>query len=174
MVCVSWRDAQAYVRWLSRETGKSYRLLSEAEWEYVARGGTATTWYWGDDETDQCLHANGFDRSAKRRYPKWQTVECDDGAVHTSEAGEYKANAFGSARYVSGNVGEWVEDCWNESYAGAPADGSAWTSGNCKKRVVRGGSWLDFPRYIRSANRFRNDTGLRNYIDGFRVARTLD
>ena len=158
VVCVSWRDAQAYVRWLSRETGKSYRLLSEAEWEYVARGGTATAWYWGDDETDQCLHANGLDRSAKHRYPKWKAVGCDDGAVHTSEAGKYKANAFG-LHDVSGNVGEWVEDCWNESYAGASADGSAWTSGNCKKRVVRGGSWLIYPRIIRSASRIRNGTG---------------
>ena len=172
VVCVSWRDAQAYVKWLSRETGKTYRLLSEAEWEYVVRAGTKTAWYWGDDETDQCRYANGVDLSAGRQY-NWKTIECDDGAVHTSEVGKYKANAFG-LHDVSGNVWEWVEDCWNESYAGAPADGSAWTSGNCKPRVLRGGSWFGNPRLIRSAVRSRNGTGIRDSGNGFRVARTLD
>ena len=140
VVCVSWRNAQAYVKWLSRETGKTYRLLSEAEWEYVARGGTKTSRYWGEDVVGQCRHANGLDRSAKNRYPKWKAVECDDGAVHTSAVGQYKANGFG-LHDVSGNVWEWVADCWNGHYNGAPADGSAWTSGHCDRRVVRGGSW---------------------------------
>ena len=161
VVCVSWRNAQAYVRWLSRETGKTYRLLSEAEWEYVVRAGTKTAWYWGDDETDQCRYANG------------KAVECDDGAVHTSAVGQYKANGFG-LHDVSGNVWEWVADCWNENYNGAPADGSAWTGGNCDRRVWRGGSWGDYPRNIRSAVRDRSGTGNRYYIIGFRVARTLD
>ena len=173
VVCVSWRDAQAYVKWLSRETGKAYRLLSEAEWEYIARGGTQTAWYWGDDKTAQCRHANGFDRAAKRRYPKFKTVECDDGAVHTSEVGQYKANGFG-LHDVSGNVWEWVEDCWNDSYAGGPADGSAWTSGDCDTRVLRGGSWDDDPWDLRSAYRDRYFTGYRLSNVGFRVARTLD
>ena len=173
VVCVSWRDAKEYVLWLMRETGKTYRLLSEAEWEYVARGGTKTAWYWGDEETDQCRHANGFDRSVKRRYPKWKTAKCDDDAVHTSEVGQYNANGFG-LHDVSGNVFEWVEDCWHDSYAGAPADGSAWTSGNCNRRVLRGGSWDVSPRGLRSAGRFRNYSGLRLDFIGFRIARTLD
>ena len=174
VVCVSWRDAQVYVKWLSRKTGESYRLLSEAEWEYVARGGTQTAWYWGADKTAQCRHANGFDRSAEQRYPnKWKTAKCDDGAVHTSEVGKYKANGFG-LHDVSGNVREWVEDCWNENYAGAPTDGSAWTSGNCKKRVLHGGSWSLNPRLLRSAYRDGDFTGIRINDYGFRVARTLD
>ena len=173
VVCVNWRDAQVYVKWLSRKTGESYRLLSEAEWEYVARGGTQTAWYWGDDKTAQCRHANGFDRSAGQRYPKWKTAKCDDGAVDTSEVGKYKANGFG-LHDVSGNVWEWVEDCWNENYAGAPTDGSAWTSGNCKKRVLRGGSWHNEPWSLRSAYRFGNGSGGRDNYYGFRVARTLD
>ena len=173
VVCVNWRDAQTYVKWLSRTTGESYRLLSEAEWEYVARGGTQTAWNWGDQETDQCRHANGRDRSAKQRYPKWKAAKCDDDAVHTSEVGKYKANAFG-VHDTAGNVWEWVADCWNESYAGAPADGSAWTSGDCSKRVLRGGSWLGGPRNLRSAVRYRDLTGNRSNDGGFRMARTLD
>ena len=180
VVCVNWRDAQIYVKWLSRTTGESYRLLSEAEWEFVARGGTQTAWHWGDDETGQCRHANGFDRSTKRRYPKWKAAKCDDDAVHTSEVGKYKANAFGLFD-TAGNVWEWVEDCWNENYTGAPADGSAWTSGDCGARIVRGGSWGDLPRSLRSANRFwivsgnrDGSFGFRISNNGFRIARTLD
>ncbi len=172
VVCVNWRDAQAYVRWLSRETGKAYRLLSEAEWEYVARAGARTAWYWGESESRQCQYANGADRSAERRYNLY-AVGCDDGAVQTSVAGKYKSNGFG-LHDVSGNVWEWVEDCWNEHYNGAPADGSAWTTGNCKKRVVRGGGWNGNPRYIRSASRLRGGSGGRGNNYGFRVARTLD
>ena len=142
VVCVSWEDAQAYVRWLSRKTGERYRLLSESEWEYVARGGTRTSRYWGDGESGQCSHANGADRALKRRGDwKWEIVSCDDGHSHTAPMGSFSANAFG-LHDVMGNVWEWVEDCWHESYAGAPADGGAWTvGGDCERRVLRGGSW---------------------------------
>ena len=172
VVCVSWRDTQAYVRWLSRKTGKAYRLLSEAEWEYVARAGTRTAWYWGESESEQCQYANGAERSATRQYNWQDVVGCDDGAVQTAEVGKYKANAVG-LHDVSGNVWEWVEDCWNDSYAGAPTDGSAWTSRNCKRRVMRGGSWFNIPSFIRSAVRLRVGTGLRTGTYGFRIARTL-
>ena len=126
VVCVSWTDAQAYVRWLSEETGKGYRLPSEAEWEYAARGGTTTSRYWGDGSSAQCAHANGADASAKRVHSGWPVASCDDGVVHTASVGSYDANAFGLFD-VLGNVWEWTEDCWHGTYAGAPGDGAAWT-----------------------------------------------
>ena len=144
VVCVSWEDAQAYVRWLTRETGERYRLLSESEWEYVARAGARTSRYWGDGESGQCAHANGGDRALKRRYGdwKWTTTSCDDGQIHTAPVGSYTKNGFG-LHDVLGNVWEWVEDCWHASYEGAPGDGRAWTvRGDCVRRVLRGGAWL--------------------------------
>ena len=145
VINISWEDAQEYMRWLSRETGKPYRLLSETEWEYVARAGTTTEYWWGN-EADHA-HAN---------YGK---DECCEGMaagadrwVNTSPVGNFKANAFGLFD-TAGNVFEWVEDCWNEHYNGAPADGSAWMSGDCDRHVVRGGSWYSFPGDIRSAYR---------------------
>ena len=165
VVCVGWRDAQAYVKWLSRVTRKAYRLLSESEWEYVARAGTHAAWYWGESESGLCQYAN---------WAHWENIAgCDDGAVHTSEVGKYKANAFG-LHDVSGNVWEWVEDCWNDSYVGAPADGRAWPSGNCQKRVLRGGSWGNVPRSFRTAVRLNSLWSIRDYFIGFRIARTLD
>ena len=175
VVCVRRVDAEAYVRWLSRETGQRYRLLSEAEWEYVARGGTSTARYWGEGEAGQCRHANGADRALKRRYGdwKWTLVSCDDGYAHTAPAGTFSPNGFG-VHDVMGNVWEWVEDCWNGDYTGAPSNGRAWESGDCSRRVLRGGSWYSGPRYLRSANRIRNPAGYRNSGVGFRVARTLN
>ena len=176
VVCVSWEDASAYVRWLSRETGERYRLLSEAEWEYVARGGKRTARYWGESEVGQCRHANGADRALKRRHVNWRwtVASCDDGHAHTAPAGTFSANAYG-LRDVLGNVWEWVEDCWHGSYAGAPTDGGAWTSGgDCSRRVLRGGSWISDPGSLRSANRLRNPSGYRYNDVGFRVARTLN
>ena len=172
VVCVNWSDARAYVEWLSRKTGEGYRLLSESEWEYVARGGTETARYWGESESGQCRYANGADREAKRHNSRWTTVDCDDGYYRTSPVGRYEANGFG-LRDVLGNVWEWVEDCWNGSYRGAPTDGSAWESGRCGRRVLRGGSWSDGPGDLRSAGRGWNTTGGRVDIVGFRVARTL-
>ena len=176
VVCVSWGDAKAYVAWLSGETGAEYRLLSESEWEYVARGGTVTPRYWGWSERGQCRHANGGDRSVKRRYSDWpfDTASCDDGHVHTSAVGSFVGNGYG-LHDVLGNVWEWVEDCWHDNYLGAPSDGSAWTSGGyCGSRVLRGGSWYYGPRVLRSANRARSGSGFRSAAFGFRVARTLD
>ena len=169
---VSWDDAKAYVRWLSRKTGKEYRLLSESEWEYVARAGTKTARYWGESERGQCRYANGADREAKRHNSGWTTVDCDDGHYRTAPVGTYEANGY-KLHDVLGNVWEWVEDCWNGSYSGAPTDGSAWESGDCSRRVVRGGSWDDEPWYLRSALRFRFTSGFRYVNVGFRVARTL-
>ena len=172
VIHVNWNDAQAYVRWLSRETGESYRLPSEAEWEYAARGGAPTSRYWGDSSSSQCGHANGADAAAKRVYSAVTAAACNDGAVYTAPAGSYSSNAFGLFD-VLGNVLEWTADCWHENYRGAPADGSPWHGGDCSRRVVRGGSWLSYPQFLRSAAR---DWYVTEYqiVVGFRVARTLD
>ena len=178
VVCVSWDDAQSYVAWLRRETGESYRLASEAEWEYAARAGTSTPWYWGNSVVGQCVHANGGDFSLRRQYRRVEgfgsPASCDDGMVHTAPVGSYEANGFGLFDML-GNVREFLEDCWHENYEGAPRDGAAWTrGGDCGRRVLRGGSWGDVPRILRSAARRRSTTGHRVGGTGFRVARTLD
>ena len=173
VACVNWNDAQAYVAWLSRETGEKYRLPSESEWGYAARAGTATARYWGAGESGQCRHANGVDASAEERYSDWTTVaSCKDGYVHTAPVGSFAANGW-RLHDMLGNVWEWTEDCWNGSYAGAPANGSAWQYGDCAAHVLRGGSWSNSPSDLRAANRGRNSSGYRYYFVGFRVARTL-
>ena len=275
VVCVSWEDAQAYARWLSRKTGKRYRLLSESEWEYAARAGTSTVAYWGDDPVDACTYENSLDavtmfqviqklnehfgsmqwikewgserwqrwisnqdaglqtvlgtvylflkpkdaalvtldlyyqrnpaRQPKRKLPssKPPSMEeflsstkgrlCRDGHADTSSVGSFSANGFG-LHDMLGNVSEWTLDCWNESYRGAPRDGSVWESagfeldaaglmrpsresGECPWRVFRGGSWGFFgfstSGMLRSASRGGFPADVRNIYLGFRVARTF-
>ena len=164
VINIGWNDAQAYVRWLSRKTGRSYRLLSEAEWEYVARAGTTTPFHTGETiSTDQANYDGNYTYgNGVRGVYRRQTVP----------VGTFAANGYG-LHDVHGNVWEWTQDCWN-GYTGAPSDGSAWESGRCDLRVVRGGSWDVFPRYLRSANRSFYDAGYRYGIYvSFRVARTL-
>ena len=172
VVCVNWFHAHAYVEWLSGETGESYRLLSESEWEYVARAGTQTRYHWGDSSSSQCRYANGADMSAKKHNSGWTVADCDDGYYRTSPVGSFAANAFGLYD-VHGNVWEWVQDCWNDSYAGAPGDGSAWESGDCSRRVFRGGSWSFPPESLRAANRNGDRPTIRHDFVGFRVARAF-
>ncbi len=170
-VCVSWDDAKAYASWLSRETGEEYRLLSEAEWEYVARAETGTARYWGASASGQCRHANGVDASSGL---DWAT-DCDDGYARTSPAGSFRPNGFG-LHDVLGNAWEWVEDCWHENYARAPRDGRAWlesNGGECSCRVLLGGSWNYIPEFLRAALRYWDDSGFRFSYYGFRVARTF-
>ncbi len=155
---MNWGDAKAYVSWLSRRTRKSYRLLSEAEWEYAARAGSATARPWGagiGKNTANCRGCGG----------RWNGKQ-------TAPVGSFSSNRFG-LHDMMGNVYEWTEDCWNDGYQGAQNDGTAWTRDDCKKRVLRGGSIYDGPRYVRSAYRLRNTTDFRNSSIGFRVARTL-
>ena len=173
VINVSWEDAQEYVRWLSRETGGDYRLLSESEWEYVARARTTTARYWGESESGQCEHGNGSDAALLQANPELPGVSCNDGNAATAPVGVYSANAYG-LHDVLGNVSEWTEDCWNGSYGGAPADGSGWRSGDCSRRVSRGGSWDLRPRYLRSAFRYGFSAGSRYSFYGFRVARTIN
>ena len=159
VVCISWQDAQAYVKWLSAQTSKKYRLPTEAEWEYAARAGAPTRYWWGDDIGENNANCDGCGS-------QWDNQK-------TAPIGSFKANTFG-LHDTAGNVWEWVQDCWHENYTNATVDGSAWLEadgGDCSRRVVRGGSWLISPQYLRSAYRIRINTVFAyNYL-GFRIAR---
>ncbi|WP_419939535.1 SUMF1/EgtB/PvdO family nonheme iron enzyme [Candidatus Palauibacter sp.] len=161
VINVSWDDAQAYVSWLSQQTGARYRLLSEPEWEYVARAGSRTARYWGQSESSQCRYANGGG------------PRCDDGYDFTAPVGSFAPNGFG-LHDVIGNVFEWTHDCWNGRSAGAPAEGSASQSGECGRRVLRGGAWDYYPWDVRSPIRGPMLSGGRSISLGFRVARALN
>jgi formylglycine-generating enzyme required for sulfatase activity len=158
VIHVSWDDAQTYVAWLSKMTGQPYRLLTEAEWEYAARAGTETAYFWGDEVGSGNAACDGCGS-------QWDNQQ-------TAPVGSFAANTFG-LHDMAGNVWQWVEDCYHASYNGAPGDGSAWTSGDCSRRVVRGGSWANPPAGMRSA--FRNWAGIGNRGGslGFRIGRTL-
>ena len=159
MVDVSFDDAQAYVIWLSEKTGKKYRLPTEAEWEYAARAGTQTRYWWGDDIGHNNANCYGCGS-------EWDGKQ-------TALVGSFKANAFGLYD-TAGNVWEWTQDCWHDSYQNAPQDGSVWLEkdgGNCTRRVVRGGSWDDNPRNLRSALRDGFDADGADDDLGFRVSR---
>jgi formylglycine-generating enzyme required for sulfatase activity len=175
VTCVSWNDAHAYVQWLARKTGKPYRLPSEAEWEYAARGGATGTRPWGESPVDGCAYANTYDRTTRERYLfGWAYADCADGYADVAPVGSLKPNAFGLYDMI-GNVAEWVDDCATDSYVGRPRDGRAWVwIGGCQRRVQRGGSWLSPPSRARSA--FRDDGALEDRADylGFRVALDLD
>ena len=158
VINVTWEDAQSYVSWLSRETGEEFRLPSEAEWEYAARAGTATKYSWGNEI--------GSNRA------NCDNDYCGDQWEYTAPVGSFAPNAFGLYD-MHGNVGEWVEDCMNESYSGAPSNGTAWLGGGCAERALRGGTWLSSPGSLRAAYRSRSSTGNRYFSHGFRVARTL-
>jgi formylglycine-generating enzyme required for sulfatase activity len=173
--CLSWDDAKAYLAWLTAKTGKTYRLPTEAEWEYAARAGAATTFHFGNDRNAYCRYGNGADQTARAEVPgaeRWSVLACRDGHAYTAPVGSFAANAFGLYDTL-GNVFEWVEDCWNDSFAGAPMDGSAWVSGDCSIRVQRGGAWGYPPDYLRTAVRGRQPHGYRYVNAGMRVARTL-
>lgn len=159
VVCVSWNDARTYAQWLSEQTGHAYRLPTEAEWEYAARAGTETSYWWN----------NEFSRNR---------ANCDGCGSHwdgksTAPGGSFAANPY-RVHDTAGNAWEWVEDCWHEDYAGAPTDGSVWTVAECAQRVIRGGSWFNLPTHLRSANRGRSTPDYRIDFVGFRLARTLD
>jgi formylglycine-generating enzyme required for sulfatase activity len=164
VVCVNWEDANAYAKWLSGKTGKIYRLFSEAEWEYACRAGTTAPFWWGSPISaeqanyDEIYMLGGGGKGKCRQA--------------TVPVQSFQPNPWGLYQ-VHGNVWEWCEDCWNETYKGAPVDGSAWTTGDSAFRVVRGGSWVNDTVDLRAANRIRNNLGDRVYYAGFRLARTL-
>ena len=159
VIDVSWVDAQEYVRWLSEQTAGEYRLLSESEWEYAARAGASTAYSWGSEVGSGRANCRGCGS-------QWD-------ATQTAPVGSFGENGFG-LHDMHGNVLEWVQDCWNESYSGAPSNGSAWQSGACSLRALRGGSWYADPKSLRSASRRKLGPALgRIDILGLRVARTL-
>ena len=163
VVCISWNDAQAYIQWLSRISGKSYRLFSEAEREYAARGGRQTAFWWGDSITTSQANYNG--NYSYNDSPKGQFAQA------TVPVNSFSANPYGLYN-VHGNVWEWTQDCWHDNYVGAPTDGAAWTSGCTGNfRVLRGGSWVSMPAGLRSAKLDRGSPNGRGTSDGFRVAR---
>ena len=163
VIYVSWEDAQSFVVWLSEVTGHAYRLPTESEWEYAARAGTETIYSWGNQIGSG--RANCADRSDSGYG------SCGDSYEHTSPTGSFPANVFG-LHDMHGNVEEWVEDCWNDSYEGAPSDGSAWLIDDCQ-RVLRGGNWFGNPWLSRSARRASTAHYVRIDDIGFRVARAL-
>jgi formylglycine-generating enzyme required for sulfatase activity len=181
--CVNWHDAKAYAAWLSRKTGREYRLLTEAEWEYAARAGTTTPYYFGGDSKMICAFGNGYDQTAAEGWGKnmfksdttteSQAPSCRDGFAYTAAVGSFAPNAFTLYDMV-GNVWETVEDCANGSYEGAPVDGSAWLSGDCSHRMRRGGSFYMDASILASTTRFAGTRDDRVDDVGFRVARVLD
>ncbi len=164
VVGVNWEDARAYIAWLNGRTGKRYRLLSESEWEYVARAGTETLYHFGNDAASLRGNANCFEGV------------CADGFDFTAPVGSFGANAFG-VHDMHGSVWEWLEDCWHGNYNGAPTDGSAWLErdgGNCGVRMLRGGTWFSrVAGYLRAADRFGGNRGGRGSGSGFRLAQDL-
>ncbi len=158
MTNVSWSDAQQYAAWLARATGAPYRLPSEAEWEYAARGGTQTKYWWGNEMKPGIAACKGCGEPYDPHHPV--------------KVGSFPANPFG-LHDMSGGVAEWVADCWHKDYHGAPADGSAWQDDNCREHVLRGGSWQNDPSYLRTTSRDSYDTGVRYLTHGFRLARSL-
>jgi formylglycine-generating enzyme required for sulfatase activity len=158
VINLTFDDMVRYTRWLGRRTGRNYRLPSEAEWEYAARAGTTTEYWWGDEVGQGKANCRecGTEWSGKMSAP----------------VGSLAANPWG-LHDTSGNVWEWVADCWVPSHVGAPADGSARTAGDCGNRVTRGGSWYYFPKLSRSAYRYKNDVRIKSYNIGFRVLREL-
>jgi formylglycine-generating enzyme required for sulfatase activity len=164
VIYVSWDNANVYVAWLSRKTGKTYRLLSEAEREYVTRAGTMTPFWWGASISTRQANYSDDDAfgSGSKEEDRQRTLPVDS----------FQPNPW-SLYQVHGNVSEWTQDCYHDGYAGAPSDGSAWTSGDCSRRVVRGGAWFDSPGNLRAASRGSDAATDWDGLEGFRLARTL-
>lgn len=158
VINVSWEDAQQYLAWFSKMTSHSYRLPTEAEWEYAAHGGKQTAYPWGVEVGNGNANCNGCGSERKNNRP--------------SPVGSFKPNAFGLYD-MAGDVWQWVQDCYHDNYNGAPTDGSVWTGGDCSRHIVRGGSWYDGPQTVRSAYRVGDATVNRNSSLSFRIVRTL-
>jgi len=174
VTCVNWNDAQAYTKWLSRKTGGKYRLPTEAEWEYAARGNTSTARYWGTNPDDAWEYANGADKTAQLQIEgatSWSAHDCTDGYSYTAPVNSFKANTFG-LHDMLGNVWEWTQDNYHDNYNGAPIAGGVWIGGSAK-RVLRGGSWNNSPSNLRAAIRYKSEAERRFSSFGFRLARAI-
>jgi formylglycine-generating enzyme required for sulfatase activity/class 3 adenylate cyclase len=155
---VSWTDAREFVDWLSKVTKKTFRLPSEAEWEYAARGRTNTKFWWGDQLQADTANCKGCNEPYDASQPL--------------KVGSFRPNPFGLYD-MGGNIHQWVADCWHKNYQGAPLDGSPWVDSDCSSHVIRSGSWKNDPSYVRPSNRDHYDTGVRYPTHGFRVAHSL-
>jgi formylglycine-generating enzyme required for sulfatase activity len=182
VISVSWHEAKAYAEWLSKKTGKRFRLPTEAEWEYAARAKTTARRHWGDDTSHNqaCTYENVLDWKHKGDLTRfgvtWDAHACEDDYATLAPVGKFQPNKWG-LHDMLGNVSEWVEDCWHGTYEGAPKDGRAWgqeNGGNCKLRVVRGGSWGPAPGHVRSAARNGGGPGHRSFYLGFRLAQDVE
>jgi formylglycine-generating enzyme required for sulfatase activity len=174
VACIRWSDAKAYVSWLAGRTGKKYRLLTEAEWEYAARAGTQGLHTWGEEEALACRYGNVHDASGARSVPDLPSkpAPCDDGYAGVAPVGKFAPNAFGLHDMI-GNVWEWVEDCYQMPYGATPVDGSAQLTVGCDRRGTRGGSWRTAYDRQRPAFRGRDPEALTSQIFGMRIARDL-
>lgn len=173
-VCMNWNETQLYLDWLSKRAGHRYRLLSESEWEYAARAGTSTRFFWGDKMDDACAYANGSDLTRHESDPQFPADQnCHDGYINTAPVGSFKPNGFGLYD-MAGNVAEMTLDCLFNSYYGAPIDGKPLLKGNCAMRINRGDTWTSTPEQMRSAGRSADHVSTTRVVDlGFRVAREL-
>lgn len=145
VVCVSWIDVQRFIKQLNSLSNHQFRLPSESEWEYATRANSTTRYYWGPDPEELCRHANASDLQTLKRFPSFVSNKCDDGYLETAPVKSFIANPNGLFD-VYGNVWEWAQDCWNDSYLNAPNDAAPWQSGNCSRRVFRGGGWGEIGR----------------------------
>ena len=174
VVHVTWNDAYAYTRWLAKGTGKPYRLPTEAEFEYVQRAGRTSRYWWGDGSPPRAIENLTGEGDTSRGRRKWEVFfeNYEDGHWGPAPVATFPANPF-DLFDVGGNVGEWVMDCWHDSYIRAPEDGSAWINPGCDQRVVRGGYWASSPDQARSAYRMKASPTARDARIGFRIARDL-
>jgi formylglycine-generating enzyme required for sulfatase activity len=169
--CVSWQDAKRFAAWLSARTHHIYRLPSASEWEYAARGGSPASRPW-TDPAEGCKYGNLADQTAAAHYPGWKVVPCSDKYAQSAPVGQFAPNALGLYDML-GNVFEWTEDCWADTYVGAPSDGSARTDADCAQRELRGGSWFTQPDYVRVSYRDRFAPDYRSTSIGFRLIREI-
>ncbi|MEM7070430.1 MAG: SUMF1/EgtB/PvdO family nonheme iron enzyme [Pseudomonadota bacterium] len=184
VVCVSYNDAIAYANWLSEQDFETsrlfnarYRLLSESEWEYAARGGSPSSYFWGDEQQKSCQYANLLDQTALAQFKTdaSQYYACEDDTIYTRSIGAYKGNGFGLNDMI-GNVSEWVSDCWHSDYEGRPVDEQAWNSDDCTNDlyVIRGGAWVSGPGTAFSSTRSRALKNSRIATVGIRLGQTLN
>ena len=171
VVCVNRRDVDAFVRWYSAKEGRTFRLPTEAEWEYAARAGTTQSRYWGDGLVVQCEYSNGSSMTYGSKFTQEPDIDhrCADGYVYTSPVGSFRPNPWGLYDML-GDAWQWTADCGHKNYVGAPTDGSAWLTGKCRSRPYRGGSWYDGPWLLRAAMRNFGYINERYNGVGFRLA----
>jgi len=170
VVNVSWEDAVAFAKWLSQKSGQSYRLPTEAEWEYAARAGTNKSRFWGDSPDDACKYANVADITAKKQWAQWTAFSCDDGYAVSAPVGSFKPNSYG-LNDILGNVWEWCEDIYNsEAYTKLPKNNPVF-SGSGEYRVMRGGGWSNGPLGIRSSHRVGLSPNFGHHALGFRLVK---